>query len=172
MAKVPFFVHLVTSASEMTQFADIVLPATFNSAEGWSIVTNMGNGHAYASVQQGAVKRLWDVKQEENEVMWLLAEKLSAELRLLPPESWFGSIARELAFSTFYDWGHAKYAHDPLPTGLVNTTTLAGVGLGVIWERPTEFTLRLDLAWRTQGRPDVEPPNHQPRASFVFTKPF
>ncbi len=77
MAKVPFFVHMVTNPSEMTQFADIVLPATFNSAEGWSIVTNMGNGYGYASIQQGAVKRLWDVKQEENEVMWLLAEKLA-----------------------------------------------------------------------------------------------
>jgi anaerobic selenocysteine-containing dehydrogenase len=77
MAKVPFFVHLVTNPSEMTQFADIVLPATFNSAEGWSIVTNMGNGVGYASIQQGAVKRLWDVKQEETEVMWLLAEKLA-----------------------------------------------------------------------------------------------
>ncbi len=76
MAKVPFFVHMVTNASEMTQFADIVLPATFNSAEGWSVITNMGNGHGYASLQQGAVKRLWDVKQEETEVMWLLAEKL------------------------------------------------------------------------------------------------
>ncbi|MBI5258095.1 MAG: molybdopterin-dependent oxidoreductase [Burkholderiales bacterium] len=79
MAQVPFFVHLVTSPSEMTQFADIVLPSTFNSAEGWSIVTNMGNGHAYASIQQAAVKRLWDVKQEETEVMWLLAEKLKAK---------------------------------------------------------------------------------------------
>ncbi|MBL8485678.1 MAG: molybdopterin-dependent oxidoreductase [Rhodocyclaceae bacterium] len=79
MAQVPFFVHMVTNASEMTQFADIVLPATFNSAEGWSIVGNMGNGHAYASIQQGAVKRLWDVKQEETEVMWLLAEKLKAK---------------------------------------------------------------------------------------------
>jgi len=78
MAKVPFFVHLVTNPSEMTQFADIVLPATFNSAEGWSIVTNMGNGVGYASIQQGAVKRLWDVKQEETEVVWLLAEKLKA----------------------------------------------------------------------------------------------
>ena len=63
----------------MTQFADIVLPSTFNSAEGWSIVTNMGNGYGYASIQQGAVKRLWDVKQEETEVMWLLAEKLKAK---------------------------------------------------------------------------------------------
>ena len=79
MAKVPFFVHLVPNASEMTMFADIVLPSTFNSAEGWSIVTNMGNGYAYASIQQGAVKRLWDVKQEETEVMWLLAEKLKAK---------------------------------------------------------------------------------------------
>ncbi len=79
MAKVPFFVHMVTNPSEMTQFADIVLPSTFNSAEGWSIVGNMGNGHGYASIQQGAVKRLWDVKQEETEVMWLLAEKLKAK---------------------------------------------------------------------------------------------
>ena len=79
MAKVPFFVHMVTNPSEMTQFADIVLPSTFNSAEGWSIVTNMGNGYGYASIQQGAVKRLWDVKQEETEVVWLLAEKLKAK---------------------------------------------------------------------------------------------
>jgi anaerobic selenocysteine-containing dehydrogenase len=79
MAKVPFFVHMVPNASEMTMFADIVLPSTFNSAEGWSIVSNMGNGHGYASIQQAAVKRLWDVKQEETEVMWLLAEKLKAK---------------------------------------------------------------------------------------------
>lgn len=79
MAKVPFFVHMVPNASEMTQFADIVLPSTFNSAEGWSIITNTGNGHGYASIQQAAVKRLWDVKQEETEVMWLLAEKLKAK---------------------------------------------------------------------------------------------
>ncbi len=76
LASGPFFVHMVTNPSEMTQFADIVLPSTFNSAEGWSIVTNMGNGYAYASIQQGTVKRLWDVKQEETEVVWLLAEKL------------------------------------------------------------------------------------------------
>jgi anaerobic selenocysteine-containing dehydrogenase len=79
MAKIPFFVHMVPNASEMTMFADIVLPSTFNSAEGWSIITNAGNGHGYASIQQGAVKRLWDVKQEETEVMWLLAEKLKAK---------------------------------------------------------------------------------------------
>ena len=78
LAKVPFFVHLVTNASEMTQFADIVLPATHNSSEGFSIITNMGNLHGYATIQQPAAKRLWDVKQEETEGVWLLAEKLKA----------------------------------------------------------------------------------------------
>ena len=47
MARVPFFVHMVTNPSEMTQFADIVLPSTFNSAEGWANVTKMGAGHGY-----------------------------------------------------------------------------------------------------------------------------
>ena len=79
LSRLPFFVHMVTNPSEMTQFADIVLPSTFNSAEGWSVVGNMGNGYGYVSIQQAAVKRLWDVKQEETEVMWLLAEKLKAK---------------------------------------------------------------------------------------------
>ena len=94
-----------TNASEMTQFADIVLPSTFNSAEGWSIVTNMGNGYAYASIQQGAIKRLWDVKQEETEVMWLLAEKLKAK-----------------GFANLFDY-YSKEFKDP-ETGKAPTTAL------------------------------------------------
>jgi anaerobic selenocysteine-containing dehydrogenase len=105
MAKVPFFVHMVPNASEMTQFADIVLPSTFNSAEGWSIVTNMANGFAYASIQQGAVKRLWDVKQEETEVMWLLAEKLKAK-----------------GFANLFDY-YSKEFKDP-ETGKAPTTAM------------------------------------------------
>jgi len=76
MAKVPFFVHMVTNASEMTQFADIVLPTTFNACEGLSVVTNMGNTYGFASIQQPVIKPLWDVKQEETEIVWLLAERL------------------------------------------------------------------------------------------------
>jgi len=78
LARVPFFAHMVTNPSEMTQFADVVLPSTFNSSEGLSIITNMGNGYGYASIQQPAGRRMWDVKQEETEVIWLLAEKLKA----------------------------------------------------------------------------------------------
>src|SRR3989304_2756002 len=73
------FGYMVTNAQEMTQFAAVVLPATFNSSEGFSIVTNMGNTFGYATIQQPAGKRLWDVKQEETEVVWLLAEKLKAK---------------------------------------------------------------------------------------------
>lgn len=79
LAKVPFFVHMVTNASEMTQFADVVLPSTMNSSEGLSVISNNGLTHGFASVQQPAGKRLWDVKQEETEVVWLLAAKLKAK---------------------------------------------------------------------------------------------
>jgi len=78
MAKIPFFVHMVTNASEMTQFADIVLPSTFSATETLSIITNMANLHGHMSIQQPVAKPLWQVKTEEIEVMWLLAEKLKA----------------------------------------------------------------------------------------------
>lgn len=79
MARMPFFVHMVTNASEMSQFADIVLPATFAPAEKLSVVGNMANLHGHISIQQPVVKPLWQAKAEEIEVMWLLAEKLKAK---------------------------------------------------------------------------------------------
>lgn len=78
MAKIPFFVHMVTNASEMTQFADIVLPATFAPTEKLSVISNMANLHGHMTIQQPVTKPLWNVKSEETEVMWLLAEKLKA----------------------------------------------------------------------------------------------
>ncbi|MBI5846921.1 MAG: molybdopterin-dependent oxidoreductase [Nitrospirae bacterium] len=79
MAKMPFFVHMVTNASEMSQYADIVLPATFAPAEKLSIVGNMANLHGHISIQQPVIKPLWQAKAEEIEVMWLLAEKLKSK---------------------------------------------------------------------------------------------
>jgi anaerobic selenocysteine-containing dehydrogenase len=79
MARMPFFVHMVTNASEMTQFADIVLPATFAPTEKLSIITNMANLHGHMSIQQPVIKPLWQARSEETEVMWLLAEKLKAK---------------------------------------------------------------------------------------------
>lgn len=77
MAKLPFFVHITTNAAEMTQFADIVLPAAFHLFERWSVITGKQNMHSYLSIQQPVVSRIWDVKTDETEVAWLLAEKLA-----------------------------------------------------------------------------------------------
>ena len=79
LEKVPFFVHMVTNASEMTQYADVVLPATFAPAEKLTIITNMANLHGHVSIQQPVIKPLWQGKAEETEVVWLLAEKLKAK---------------------------------------------------------------------------------------------
>lgn len=108
------------------------------------------------------------------------AQLLTAELRWLPPAALFGSVARELAFSAFYDWGHARYAHAPDALGAVaaqllgpgNRATLGGFGAGVVWERRNDFTLRADLAWRTQGQPSIRPHSHLPRAELVLSKAF
>lgn len=77
MAKLPFFVHITTNAAEMTQFADIVLPAAFHLFERWSSVSSKQNMHSFVSIQQPMVKRIWDVKADETEIAWLLAEKLA-----------------------------------------------------------------------------------------------
>ena len=79
LAKIPFFVHMVTNPAETTQFADIVLPATFAPAEKLSVSVCSANMHGHASIQQPVIKPLWQAKAEETEVMWLLAEKLKTK---------------------------------------------------------------------------------------------
>ena len=76
MAKIPFYAQVTTHASEMAQFADIVLPAPQHPFEQLNIVTNKANLHSHISIQQPVIKRLWDTKPFETEIMWLLAEKL------------------------------------------------------------------------------------------------
>lgn len=87
MKKLPFFVHCVTNASEMTMFADIVLPSTFHATEQWAVVNSKGNLHSNLSIQQPVAKKLFDVKDYETEVVWLLAQKL-----------------KEKGFSNLYDY--------------------------------------------------------------------
>jgi anaerobic selenocysteine-containing dehydrogenase len=118
---VPFFVHMVTNPSEMTQFADIVLPATLNCSEGTSIISNMGNTYGYASIQQPAARRLWDVKQEETEVMWLLAAKLKTK-----------------GFPNLFDY-YSKEFKDPetgkLPTNETEFTEIAAkISSATLWK--------------------------------------
>ncbi|KKK47350.1 hypothetical protein LCGC14_3156110, partial [marine sediment metagenome] len=77
LTQLPFFAHITTHASEMTQFADIVLPASFSTTEKWSYLKTGGNLHGEASIQQPMSTKLYDVKGDENEIPFLLAKKLS-----------------------------------------------------------------------------------------------
>ena len=77
MEKLPFFVHITTHASEMTQYADIVLPSAITTYEKWGYVKGKQNRVAYASLIQPVVNPLWDVRIDETEIPWLIAEKLA-----------------------------------------------------------------------------------------------
>ncbi len=61
----------------MAHFADIVLPAPHHMLElNSAYLKSKYNLHAWASLHQQLVKPLWDVRQEETEFVWMLAEKL------------------------------------------------------------------------------------------------
>ena len=77
LAKIPFFAHITTHASEMTYFADVVLPAAHHMAEKWSFLKSKQNLYGYSSLTERVVKPMWDVRQDETEIPWMLAEKLA-----------------------------------------------------------------------------------------------
>lgn len=79
LAKVPFFAHITTNISEMSMFADIILPAAFHKYERWGFLKSKAGGVAYGSIEQPMVKPLWDVRIDETEVPYLLAEKLAGK---------------------------------------------------------------------------------------------
>lgn len=76
MSKLPFYVHIGTHPSEMTQFADIVLPAPHHMFELFAYMKSKANRYAFLTLNQPVIKPLWDTRQEETEFVWLLAEKL------------------------------------------------------------------------------------------------
>ncbi|MEA5019280.1 MAG: molybdopterin-dependent oxidoreductase [Gordonibacter sp.] len=77
LAKVPFLVHITLNPAEMTQFADIVLPARHQMFERWGFVTNKQDMHSYVSLEQPSIEPVWDTLTDETEIPWRLAEKLS-----------------------------------------------------------------------------------------------
>jgi hemolysin activation/secretion protein len=80
----------------------------------------------------------------------------SLELRLLPPESWFGRIAREMVFSAFVDGGYVQYRYRPRvssdPNAGKNHGVLSGAGIGLSWVHDNEYSLRLSLAKAISGQ--------------------
>jgi len=75
MKKVPFQVHSTLNLAEQSMFADIILPASHSMFERWNVVANSGNGYGVVGIQQPMVK-VGDVRQDESEIPWLLAEAL------------------------------------------------------------------------------------------------
>jgi hemolysin activation/secretion protein len=79
------------------------------------------------------------------------------ELRLLPPEDWFGRLAREFVTSVFVDAGYVKYRYRPQPlkqaTTLKNTGAFSGAGVGLTWVHGNDYSLRMSVAKPISGTP-------------------
>jgi hemolysin activation/secretion protein len=102
---------------------------------------------------------------------------LSLELRVLPPEDWFGRVARELVFSAFYDTGRIRFRDTPAATApgddpVANTSTLSGWGIGAVWDRPRDFALRAYLAWPSSGVAVNDTVVKKPRVYITANKAF
>ena len=76
LAKLPFFVHITTNASETTHFADVVLPAAHQLFEKWSFLNSKQNLYGYSTLTERMIEPMWDVRQDESEIPWMIAEKL------------------------------------------------------------------------------------------------
>lgn len=93
LSKIPFVVHVTTHASEFTHFSDIVLPAAHHMFEKWGYVKSHANGRRHVSLAQPVIEPVWDVKIDETEFPWALAEKLA--------ERGFDNLLRH--FATYED---------------------------------------------------------------------
>ncbi|MFQ5506006.1 MAG: molybdopterin dinucleotide binding domain-containing protein, partial [Planctomycetota bacterium] len=54
-----------------------VLPAAHHMFEKWGFVKSKQNLYGYATLNQRMLEPLWDVRQDETEIPWMLAEKLA-----------------------------------------------------------------------------------------------
>lgn len=101
---------------------------------------------------------------------------LSLELRLLPPEAWFGRVAREMVFSVFADAGYVLYRHDPKanPSGQTdkNSDVFSGAGLGLSWVRPNGYALHFSISKPIGGTPRSDTEVRDPRLFLVASKLF
>ncbi|MCL1139242.1 arsenate respiratory reductase molybdopterin-containing subunit ArrA [Shewanella pneumatophori] len=77
LSEVEFMAHVTTNISEFSWFADIILPANHHMFEKWGVLDSIGNSVHQVSVQQPSIDRLWNTKDDESEIPYLLAKKLA-----------------------------------------------------------------------------------------------
>lgn len=77
MPKLDFFAHCVTHYSEMSHFADLLLPSTHHMFEQMTSAAQKSNAYTHLWVTKRLIEPVYDVKNPETEVLWMLAEKLA-----------------------------------------------------------------------------------------------
>ena len=77
LEKLPFLVHVTTHVSEMSQFADIVLPACHHLFETWGFARCRQNKRSSVVLEQPCVKALGESRNDEAGLAFALAEKLA-----------------------------------------------------------------------------------------------
>ena len=77
LEKLPFLVHVTTHISEMSHYADIVLPARHHLFETWGFARCRQNGRSSVVLEQPCVPALGDSRNDEAGVAYALAEKLA-----------------------------------------------------------------------------------------------
>jgi hemolysin activation/secretion protein len=101
---------------------------------------------------------------------------LTTELRLLPPESWFGRTAREMVFSVFVDAGYVQYRVQPRINATAqaeaNHAQFSGWGTGLAWVRPGSFSLRMSVAKAMNGQARSEADSPSARLFVQAAVPF
>lgn len=95
----------------------------------------------------------------------------TAELRWLPPESWFGSAARDFVFGAFFDGAQITLRHElsanvVRPSDYVNRRHYGGAGLYGAWQWSDRARINMSLAWPTHGRATSDPAVREPRVYF------
>ena len=77
LEKLPFLVHVTTHISEMSQFADIVLPACHHLFETWGFARCRQNKRSSVVLEQPCVEAFGESRNDEAGLAFALAEKLA-----------------------------------------------------------------------------------------------
>ncbi len=77
LSQLDFLAHAVPNYSEVSHFADVLLPSTFHLGEQMSALSQKGNTHTHVWIGDRFIEPVFDCKNPETEVMWMLGEALA-----------------------------------------------------------------------------------------------
>ena len=77
LSNLPFFAHATTHYSEMTHFADLVLPAAHQMFEKWGFLKSKQNLHTYMTLNVPVIQPIADLRMDEIEMSFMLAPALA-----------------------------------------------------------------------------------------------